>query len=122
MGVDPVVVTENAAACPAVTVWPMGCAVIEGAIRAAFTWFAVTAVGISAPIAANSAVTTATCRVFGLIFAVTRISGPLTCVPVAQTATGSQDVSGEKKGAPKQTKANAMEKLKPTGRQSRKRG
>jgi hypothetical protein len=76
MGVDPVVVTENAARCPAVTVLPMGCAVIEGAIGRTFTWFAVTAVGISAPTAAKSAVARATHRVSGLILAVTRISDP----------------------------------------------
>jgi hypothetical protein len=37
MGVDPVVATENAAACPAVTVWLTGCAAIEGATIEAFT-------------------------------------------------------------------------------------
>ncbi len=71
------VITENAAACPAVTVWPVGCAVIEGATGRPFVCFAVTAVGISAPIAANNAVTRATRRVFGLIFAVKRISDPV---------------------------------------------
>src|SRR5690348_282535 len=76
MGVDPVAATKNVAACPTITVCPMGCVVIEGAVDRTFTWFAVTAVGI-APIAAVSAVTRTTRRIFGPIFAVTRILPPL---------------------------------------------
>src|SRR5690348_13357140 len=98
MGVDPVAVTENPAACPTVTVCPMGCAVIEGAADRTFTWFAVTAVGI-APIAAISAATRARRRVFGLIFAVTRILPPSGLSTGCPTPAGSQDVSGAKECA-----------------------